>query len=56
VVEEKRVEGDKFVVVENLLLEVLCVCFFKRRKLEIKYAIEFSCDCSILSVYMLEGE
>jgi hypothetical protein len=29
---------------------------FWRRNLEIKYAIEFSCDCFILSVYMLEGE
>jgi hypothetical protein len=44
---------------ENFLLlkarGLLCV-FFWRRKLEIKYAIEFSCDCFILSVYMLEGE
>jgi hypothetical protein len=36
---------------------LLCVCFVGRRKLEIKYAIEFfSCDWFILSVYMLEGE
>jgi hypothetical protein len=41
-----------------LLLEVVVVvvCGFGEEKLEIKNAIEFSCDCFILSVYMLEGE
>ena len=40
VVEEKRVGETSFVVVES---SRVVVCFW-RRKLEIKYAIEFSCD------------
>jgi hypothetical protein len=54
VVEEKRGGRDKSFVVESSRL--LCVCVFSRRKLEIKYAIEFLCDCYILNVYKLEGE
>ena len=41
VVEEKRVERQVFFVVES---STVVACFFWRRKLEIKYAIEFSCD------------
>jgi hypothetical protein len=52
VVEEKR-RREEF---SFLLLEVVVVCVFGEENLEIKYAIVFSCDCSIWSVYMLEGE
>jgi hypothetical protein len=38
VVEEKRVGREKFLVVIG---SGWCVCFVGRRKLEIKYAIEF---------------
>jgi hypothetical protein len=55
VVEEKRL-GETRVLL--LKARGCCVCIFSfgRRKLERKFAIEFSCDCFILSVYMLEGE
>jgi hypothetical protein len=54
VVEDKRLRREEFwgVVVGSCC----CVCFFGEENLEIKYAIVFHCDCSILSVYMLEGE
>jgi hypothetical protein len=58
VVEDKRLRREESWETRVLLLKArgCCVCDFWRRKLEIKYAIVFHCDCSILSVYMLEGE
>ena len=52
VVEEKRVGREEFL----FAVGSFCCVFFGEENLEIKYAIVFSCDCSIWSVYMLEGE
>jgi hypothetical protein len=52
VVEEKRVRKIR---VFGCCWRLLCV-FLEKKTLKIKYAIVFHGDCSILSVYMLEGE